>query len=117
LKDYEFELQEGAVLRKTFLPTEFDDTGNLKEYTEKVKAELRGTDKTKPGYMAKSEEIVSGAEATLYLVPPKAKKKADKDDEGVGNVDPPFVRMVILTKESAGPASSAAPEPKKKAKK
>lgn len=119
MKDYEFELQEGAVLRKMYLPTEFDDTGNIKEYTEKVKAELRGTDKSKPGYTAKLEELISGVEAKLYLVPKTTKKaaKGPDDDDGVGNIDPPFVKMVILTKESAAPASSPAAPPKKKAKK
>jgi len=116
-KDYEFELQEGAVLRKVFLATEYDDTGNIKEYTEKVKAELRGTDKTKPGYLARLDEIIPGAEAKLTLIAPKATKKDPKakDDDGIGNVDRPIVKMVVLTKESTStPVVGGAPKKKDK---
>ena len=119
-KDFEFELQEGVVLRKMFLPMEFDDIGNAKTYTEAEKKELRGDDKTKPGYIAKVDELSNGAEAKLYLVAPKKKdadaKDKDKDDDGVGNVERSTVKMVVLTKESTAPVISGA-DPKKKDKK
>ena len=56
-KDYTFDIEEKSTVRKLFLPTEYDDTGNLKKYTDKEKAELRGTDKTKPGYKSSVDEI------------------------------------------------------------
>jgi hypothetical protein len=103
-KDYELDVQDAAPIRKTFLPFEYDDTGSPRVYSEKEKAELRGTDKTKPGYKAKIDEAGAGVEAKLHLTPPKSKKKAAKDDEeGVGNVDRPTVNMIVLTKENPMP--------------
>jgi len=123
MKDYEFDLQEKIEIRKTFLPTSFDDTGNIKEYTEKEKAELRGDDKTKPGYSAKMEEVTNGTQAKFTLVPSKTKKKEEKDKDakdketdGVGNVERPTVRLIVLTKESTQPTITGA-DPKKKGKK
>lgn len=115
-KDYELEIQDGAPIRKTFLAMEYDDTGNIKQYTEKEKAELRGTDKTKPGYKSKLDEILPGVEAKLYLTSPKKKGKAKDDDEGVGNVERPTVNMIVLTKDNPMPNIAPA-NPKKKDKK
>jgi hypothetical protein len=118
MKDYEFDLQKDAVLRKMFLAVEFDDMGNIKEYTEKQKAELRGTDRTKPGYLATMNDLGPGAEARFSLVPPKSAVKDAKptDDEGVGNLERPSVKMIVLTKASSTPGIPGA-EPKKKGKK
>jgi hypothetical protein len=117
-KDYELEVQEGALVRKMFLPTEFNDTGSLRVYTEKEKAELRGDDKTKPGYKSKLDEAAPGTEAKLFLTPAKVKKKdAKPDDEGVGAVDRPTVNMIILTKESSTPSIPIGDPKKKKDKK
>lgn len=121
-KDFELEIQDNVVVRKMFLPFEYDDTGSVKQYSEKEKAELRGEDKTKPGYKSKIEEVYAGVEARLILTPPKMKKKADPDkkgegdDEGVGNVDRPTVSMIILTKDAPTPGIVGA-DPKKGKKK
>ena len=109
-KDFEFEVQDNAVFRKMFLTFEYDDTGNPKQYTEKEKAELRGDDKTKPGYKARLDEVIPGTEARLILTPVKAKKKGE--DDGVGNVERPTVNMIVLTKDSPVPGIVGA-DPKK----
>jgi hypothetical protein len=101
-KEFEFEIQEKAVVRKMYLPTEFDDTGKLRVYSDKEKAELRGDDKTKPGYMAKLDEVMPGAEAKILLTPPKKKAKDDTEDM-VGIVDRGTIHTIILTKESPEP--------------
>lgn len=80
-KDYSLEIQEEAGVRKLFLSLEYDDTGNVKQYSDKEKDELRGKDKTKPGYVAKFEDVAPGQEVKLFLTPPpqakaKAKEKA-----------------------------------------
>ncbi len=117
-KDFELELQDKVPIRKMFLSLEYDDTGNLKQYSDKEKADLRGTDKTKPGYMAKLDEIVPGAEAKLVLMPPKAKKNGAKEDEdGVGNIERPIVSFILLTKDSPIPGIVGADPKKKKDKK
>lgn len=115
-KDYELEFSEKFEIRKLFLPKEFDDTGNLKQYSDKEKAELRGDDKSKPGYSAKLEEATAGTEAKLYLTPPKKRDKDSKDDEAGGIVDRPTVYMMVLTKENPNPPSNAGDKGKKKKK-
>jgi hypothetical protein len=116
-KEFDLETTEKVVIRKMFLPAEYDDMGNLKNYTEKDKAALRGDDKSKPGYAGKMEEISNGMEAKLTLVPP-AKKKAEAkaDEEGVGNVDRPRVSMIVLTKDNPAATGIQGADPKKKKK-
>src|SRR5947209_721562 len=43
-KDFEVEVPEDVVVRRLNLPLEYDDKGNVKEYTEKEKKALRGSD-------------------------------------------------------------------------
>jgi hypothetical protein len=127
-KDFDLEIQEKVVYRKLILPFEYDDTGNVKTYTEKEKAELRGDDKTKPGYTAKLEEFQPGQEVKLYLTPPKKKdkdKEKDKDPDADKDKDKdkekmpeevlrPTVNMIVMTKDN--PAGLSPGEEKKKKK-
>ena len=125
-KDFEFEIKEGASVRKMFLPFEYDDTGNPKTYTAKEKQELQGTDRSKPGYMAKVEELQPNMEVKLTLAaPPKKKKEAapppksdDKDaaPAAADAVPRPIVTMILATKDVPGTGiAGAAPDaPKKK---
>jgi len=126
-KDYTLDLQDKVVVRKLFLPSEFDDTGNLKSYSEKEKEELRGKDRTKPGYTAKIDEATTGQEVKLSLTAPKNKKKdakkevkKDKDskteDETPEEVERPTINMVVLTKEMASSGVQSAPDKNKKKK-
>jgi hypothetical protein len=124
-KDFDLEVQDKVVYRKLILPVEYDDTGNIKKYTEKEKAELRGDDKTKPGYTAKLEEFQAGQEVKLYLTPPKKKEKdkdadkdvdkeKDKDAKVVEEVLRPTVNMVVMTKDTPNTTSPGADDKKKK---
>ncbi len=124
-KDFDLELTEKVVYRKLILPFEYDDTGNPKTYTDKEKADLRGDDKTKPGYMAKVEEFLPGQEIKLTLAAPKKKEKdkdadkekdKDKDTKAPEEVARPTVSMVVMTKEgpNAGSLSTGTDKKKKK---
>ncbi|MBI3822676.1 MAG: hypothetical protein HY289_08350 [Planctomycetes bacterium] len=118
-KDFDLEVEEKVVLRKLFLPFEYDDTGKVKTYTDKEKAELRGDDKTKPGYKAKFEDFAPGQDVKLYLTPPKKMEKpkdTDKDDKAPEEVLRPTVNMIVMTKENMS-ASSIQGAPEKKGKK
>jgi len=121
-KDYSLEYQDEVVVRKLFLPTEFDDTGNIKVFSDKEKEELRGKDKTKPGYPAKLEDALPGQEVKLHLTPPKTKEKKRDPKESKDDEDPPSVsvrptvNMIVLTKDVDRPSSVGAPEKKKKQK-
>jgi hypothetical protein len=120
-KDFDLEVQDKVVYRKMILPLEYDDTGNIKTYSDKEKADLRGDDKTKPGYIAKLDEILPGAEVKLSLTPPKKKAK-DKDaenddkekDKMPEEVQRPTVNMIVMTKEAPATTSSSDGDKKKK---
>jgi hypothetical protein len=93
-KDYDFILREDVVLRKLFVGEQFDDMGNIKQYTPAELTKLRGKDSSKPGYAAKFEDLQPGQEVTLFLSTPA--KSADGE---ASSADRPSVRMVILTRE------------------
>lgn len=116
-KEFDLEIRDNAVIRKMFLPFEYDDMGNVKTYTDKQKADLRGDDKSKPGYMSKVDEIVAGMEAKLSLTAPPKKKKdpdAKPDEEGAGMADRPTVNAILLTKDAPGAMAGADDRKKKK---
>ncbi len=122
-KNFELELEEKVGLRKLYLPFEYDDTGNIKKYNEKEIAELRGPDKSKPGYSAKMDEVAAGAQVKLTLTPVKAapakkdeKKKKEDEDAPVADAPRPTVSFILLTKEGASGGLEAG-GPEKKAKK
>ncbi|MBM3997908.1 MAG: hypothetical protein FJ303_27775 [Planctomycetes bacterium] len=114
-KDFDLEVEEKVVYRKLILPFEYDDTGNVKTYTDKEKAALRGDDKTKPGYMAKLEEFSPGQEVKLYLNPPKKSDK-EPDKDAPPEVVRPTVYMVVMTKDNPNSSviTGAKDNPKKK---
>jgi hypothetical protein len=107
-KDFDLEIMENCVYRKLNLAFEYDDTGNVKTYTKEEKDALRGDDKTKPGYAAKSDELAAGQEIKLYLTPPKKKEKdkdADKEKDKDAAKEPeevqrPTVNMIVITKDN-----------------
>ena len=133
-KDFDLDMQTAVSYRKMFLPQEYDDTGNLKTYSEKEKAELRGKDPNpKSSYSAKASEFHPGQQVGVYLTPPKkgssssssssssttaddgkgTKKTTGSDDEPA--VQKPTVRMLVIVQEGNLPAGSTADKnPKKK---
>ncbi|MFO0866090.1 MAG: hypothetical protein U0744_15830 [Gemmataceae bacterium] len=116
-KDFDLDFTEKVVIRKMFLETGYDDKGNLIEYTKDKIAKLKGDNPNLPGYTAKFDDIQPGMVAKLMLVSPKNAGKTDpkaKDDDNlVGAVERPTVRMVILLAEKAN-MPSGTPNPKGK---
>jgi hypothetical protein len=123
-KEFEADISANVVVRKNFLPFEYDDKGYAKTYTQAELAALRGKDTSKPGYTAKFEDLQSGQIVKLYFGSAKsttgtkdAKKDGKKgaDDEGVGNVARPVVTMIlILADPPANTMPAGNPPPKKK---
>ncbi len=112
-RDFELDVAEKVVVRRKDPPFAYDDRGNPIEYTKEKLAELRGKDKTKPGYEAKYEDLASGQTVKLYLKAPekKAKAKDDPKDEDTG-VARPKVTMILILQEAASPLIQ--PDKKKK---
>jgi hypothetical protein len=122
-KDFDLEVEEKVVCRRLFLPVEYDDTGNIKKFTDKEKAELRGDDKTKPGYAAKLEDFQAGQELKIYLTAPKKvekdkdadkDKETDKDAKVPEEVLRPTANMVVMTKDAPSTTSPGDDNKKKK---
>jgi hypothetical protein len=107
-KDFELVVEENVVVRTMYVGSEFDDMGNIKQYTKEQIAKLRGNDPSKPGYAARIEDILPGQEVALYLTPVKNAGKKKDDEAG----ERPTVRMIVLTREQGG--ISAGPERKGK---
>lgn len=125
-KDFDLEIMEKVVYRKLNLPFEYDDMGNVKTYTKEEKEELRGDDKTKPGYTAKFEEFRAGQDVKLSLTPPKKKEKDKDAEEKPKDKDAPkepeevlrpTINMVVMTKDNAAPTITADDGKGKKKKK
>ena len=108
-KDYELDLEDKVTYRKTFLPKEYDDEGNLKTYTAEEKQDLKLDDKL---FKSSVDEVQNGQEAKLYLTLPKKKSKTDDDSTPPEH---PTVNKIVLTKEA--PATTSTPDDGKKKKK
>ena len=80
-KDVTAEPTDNVMVRRSKLPPQYDDKGNVKPYTDKEKKELRGDDPKIPGYAALWADVQKKQKVKLYLKSKKdidkAKKKAD----------------------------------------
>ena len=108
VKSFDLEVENKVVVRKLFVVTEYDDVGNLKQYTPGQLAEMKGKDATKPGYAAKYDELQPGQEVILHLAPPQAGVGKKGDDAAR-----PTVRMIVMTREAAGMSAGDAGNKKK----
>jgi hypothetical protein len=86
-KDFDLELAEKVVFRKMSLEPQYDDKGNIKEYTKEEKDKLRGKDTSKPGYEAKVEDLEAGQQVKIYLKMPKKTKPLSEPDKAEDKVD------------------------------
>jgi hypothetical protein len=87
----EFNLQgtDKTIVRWAKLPTEYDEKGNAKEYTEKEKKELKGKDPKLPGYRAELKDLEVGqyVKITVSSKKPSAKDKKDSAKEKKEDAD------------------------------
>lgn len=107
-KDFELPVLDKVVVRKLNLGMEYDNEGNLVQRTKEEIAKLRGKDPKVPGFAAKLDDLKPGQIVHLYLNPP-----SKTEDEGVGNVARPTVRMIVIMQEVSNLATSTGPRPKK----
>jgi hypothetical protein len=122
-RDFDLTLQDNIVYRKMNLTLEYDDTGNAKTLTKEEIAKLKGTDSSKPGYKATASEFHANQVVFIYVSPAKkstssssTSSKEDKDGKEKTDtvaLDRPTVRMLIIDKDGAAPATIT-PAPKKK---
>lgn len=112
----EFQLSEKAKVRTMLLPEAFDDKGNPKKYTRKELDELKGTDRSAPGYESAVEQMSVGQTVQMTVVSvPRApgasgKKKGEAADGLQEFVDKSRqIRLLVIVNspeggEGGGPA-------------
>lgn len=119
----EFQVSEKAKIRTAILPEAFDDKGNIKKYTSKELADLKGKNKALPGYESSIEKLEVGqtvkvTQSVAPKDPPKESAKdapakdMDKDDDVKADKSKQVKLIVILTE--AAPSAAGKDRPKKK---
>jgi hypothetical protein len=89
--------QSGADMKvRSLNPMVFDDKGKPKTLTKKEKDELKGPDKSLPGYTADISDVRQDSYVTVYLPKKKAGKVPAKDDKGLADNKPEAVMLVII---------------------
>lgn len=78
-KEFDFEVAPEPKVARAKPPMEYDDKGNIKEYTKEELKKMRDPDM--PGYTAKVEDLQAGQTVMLYLGKPKAKKSKSTDSK------------------------------------
>jgi hypothetical protein len=117
----EFQAAETVKVRTMVLPEQFDEKGLLKKYTKKELDELKGKDKSAPGYESSLEKLEVGQKVRVVLAP-AAKKPAPKDkdkdkDEEVNDADKRMqVKLIVILEESTGAPPARGKGKAKKAK-
>jgi hypothetical protein len=95
----DFQVEETVKVRVKELPEQFDDKGNIKQYTREELAELKGKDKNLPGYESSIDSLKPGQIVQVVLAvhkkprptPPPSSSSADKDKEAEKDKDKEIV--------------------------
>jgi hypothetical protein len=77
-RDVDFQADEKLKVRINYLPEQFDDKGNIKQYTAAEKAELKGKDKKLMGYESSPDAMQVGQTVVVALRTHKKPKPAAK---------------------------------------
>jgi len=104
-QDVDFQAMDDVKVRNVNLPEQFDEKGNPKKYTEKEKAELKGSDKTLPGYESSLDKLEAGQKVKVTLVMVKKKSTDDKDKDQDKDKDKDAekkmqVKMIVILAEA-----------------
>ena len=97
-KDLDFQFVAGAEMKvRTANPLVFDDKGKpkkLSSMTKKEKDELKGPDKSLPGYTAEMTDVHQDQYVTVYV--PKKKKGTPAKDDKLADTKPEAIMLVIV---------------------
>jgi hypothetical protein len=125
-KDFELPVDDKVVVRRQNLPYQYDDKGNVVQFSKEEIEKLRGKDKSKPGYEAKFEDLAQGMLVKLYLKapPPKSTTTAAKDKDAKDPKDgelkepeeirKPRVTMILILQDSPEALNNQQDQKKKK---
>jgi hypothetical protein len=111
-REIEFQASEKVKVRTLFLPEQFDEKGNLKKYSAKELAALKGKDKNLIGYESGLDRLEVGQKVRLTLAAAPT-RPATKDTDEATKDKQMQVKLIVVTSEAA----SSGPMPKGKGKK
>jgi hypothetical protein len=105
-KDIELGANDDVKVRTMILPMDYDAKGKVKKYTKKELAQLKGPNKSLPGYTAEWDNLAKGQFVKVYLAKqkkpksrPLTKVKKDKDDDKELFTERPKVVMIVILAE------------------
>lgn len=112
-QEVEFQASDTVKVRTLHTPDQFDEKGNLKKYTAKEIAELKGKDKNLPGFESSLEKLSPGQKVRLVLAAAR-QNPGNKDKEGDAGLNEKRmqVRLIVILEEGSGETA-----PPRKAKK
>jgi hypothetical protein len=96
--DFEMQNKESVKVRVLKLPEQFDEKGKAKKYTAKELAQLKGKDKSLPGYESAIEKLEKGQRVEVTLVPVKKKAPANKEKED--SEKKMQVKLIVIVNEA-----------------
>jgi hypothetical protein len=112
--EVEFQASEKVRVRTKLLPEQFDEKGNLKKYTSKQLAELRGKDSQGlPGYESSLDKLAPGQTVSVQLAPAKVAAKGKDKDDAAAAEKKMQVRLIVILAEPSGGEGRAVPKKKK----
>lgn len=114
-KDFHLDVEDKATVRWQTPPFKYDDKGEVVKYTKEQLEELRGKDKSKPGYEGKFDDLMPGQTVKLYLKAPERKSGKEKDEDAA--VNRPKVTMILILQDSTNLMFGQGQERDKKKKK
>lgn len=91
----DFQATEEVKVRSMVLPDVFDVKGKKKIYTKEELAELKGKDKTLPGYESGLDKLESGQKIKVILT-----KVPKKDEEESADEKKKQVKMIVILEEA-----------------
>jgi hypothetical protein len=87
-QDVEFHAQDSFKVRIPEPPQAFDDKGNIKKYTADELKDLKGKDKTLPGYEGTPDSLLIGQRVKVTLIKAPTTKTPAKPDTDKKTTDP-----------------------------
>jgi hypothetical protein len=103
--DVDFYFIAGTDMKvRTANPLVFDDKGKPKKLTAKEKDELKGPDKSLPGYTADISDVHQDSIVTVYLPKKKSTKTAPKDKADKGLADNKLDAVMLVIELEPPPA-------------
>jgi hypothetical protein len=116
-KEFDFDVSAEVKVARSKPPMEYDDKGNIKEYTKEELKKMRDPDM--PGYTARIDDLQAGQTVKLYLGKPKAKKSSSpskKEGDDTKKGDDPKAKGDDTTKKADEPAKKSGDDAKSSSK-